>query len=56
MKAYASFLALLASLYGTKYAYLVSLFVMTRILLYLVPVIGFLNAGSFTTKFHAIVC
>jgi hypothetical protein len=56
INAYASSSALFAFLYSRKYAYFVNLSVMTRILLYLVPVIGSFDAGSFTMKFYAIVC
>jgi len=53
-KVYASALASLASKYGMKYPYFVSLSVMTRIESYSTPVNGSFKSGSLTMKSKAI--
>jgi hypothetical protein len=53
-KVYASSLASLLSLYGTKYPYLVSLSVTTQIESHTAFVIGSLDGGNLTMKSNAI--
>jgi hypothetical protein len=54
MKIFANYLAVLASLNGMKYTYLVSLSVIMRIESYISPVVGSLDIGSLMTKSKAI--
>ena len=54
LKIYAKSSAVNASLYGLRYAYLVSVFTITSILSYVVPVRGSFDVSSLVIKLRAI--